>query len=71
MVVVTVLADLAVLFVDRLTGNVLDCVYLTLEHTDLYDHIQSFNPLHPALLMAEEWDEIPLHVLQHQVRAVA
>ena len=71
MVVVTVMADLAMLFVDRQTGAVLDCVYHSLELAPLYDHIQSFNPLHPALLMAEEWDEIPLYVLQHHERAVA
>lgn len=71
--VIEVVADGAHLYVERATGNVLDCVYISRKHAGKYDDIAGFNPLCPALLMAEPWDEVPLHALQKQAtrRAVA
>lgn len=70
-VIVEVSADGAFMYVDRATGEVLRHVYTEEIFDGAYDSITKFNPLHPALLCAEAWDEIPLHKLQLQVEAVA
>lgn len=60
MATIEVISDEAVYFVDRQTGNVLDAIPFELSNTT-YQEVTHFNPLHPALLMAEEWDEVPVH----------
>ena len=68
--IVEVRADRAILYVHRETGEIARIVY-TDPPMGGYDNITGFDPAHPALLFAQEWDEIPLRVLQQKRGEVA